>query len=535
MASVDVFDSVVCTSFTLSGVLSKGIVMLFAVIVLRLIFVNMKRCSISSNPKRKDERKIDFFESVLDELHTLGGANMCCGLSLKSKSCLPYDHVYNALKCISRKYPLLRTVIVDKRDDDNNVVKYLRVVNDKNMVSLTESSVHDWVLVWEKEVKTKFDCKAGPLWHTTILQERYDTAKEMYNNTILFTFYHGTMDGLAVLKFAKEFVQCLERISKGILNYSTDGNTRSGILPGVLSLLSCRQFLHYKILQWLLPDWLLLHMVKTAMRVNLMFDAKNPVLSQFAGNSSVGQARIKIIPHHLSTKHTQKLIGLCRRNFCTVYGAILASCHIAVAKLIKGGTISEKDKPVRFGWYCPVNVRDQCEPSIQEDDLGSYTTVLMENVDVPDISSDNHNKFWNFAKRCTQQVHTGIKSGRHLFSLYLLPISHLLDPKEFVSEFILHSKMKQPELMSPVHSLTNLGKIDWKKEEKDTYEVESVFGGSGAYQNGASFVNHMATFNGVFTWSTSYVTTRVSEETTKKYVNLVFEILLNALSSNGEE
>lgn len=534
MVSVDVFDSVFCTSFTLSGVLSKGTVLVLAVIVSRLIFLNVKRYVKSSNLKRKDERKIDFFESVLDELHTLGGANICCGLNVKSKSSLPYNHVYNALKCVSKRYPLLRTVIVHKRDDDNNVVKYLSVVNDKNMVTLNESSVDDWVLVWEKEVQWKFDIEAGPLWHTTILQQRYDTAKDVYNNTILFTFYHGTMDGLAVLKFAQEFVQCLERISKGILR-STDDNMRSGILAGVLSLLSGRQFLHYKILQWLLPDWVLLHVVKSAMRINLMFDVKNPVLSQFAGNSSVGQAKIKIIPHHLSIEHTQKLIRLCRRNSCTVYGAMLACCHIAVAKLVQGGKNSETKNPVRFGWYCPVNVRNQCEPRIQEDDLGSYTTVLMENVDVPDISSDNHNKFWNFAKRCTQQVHIGIRNGRHLFSLYLLPISHLLDPKEFVSEFMLHSKMKQSELMSPVHSLSNLGKIDWRKEEKDTYEIESVFGGSGAYQNGASFVNHMATFNGVFTWSTSYVTTRVSEETAKKYVNLVFEILLNAISSSGEE
>lgn len=533
MANCDVLDAMVCTYFTLSGILTKGIVLLFAAIVSKLIFVSVKRFTLSSSLKRKDERKIDFFESVLDELHTLGGANMCCGLNLKSTSTLPYDHVCDALKCVSKKYPLLRTVIEHKKDGGNKAAKYLRVVNDKNMVTLNKSSIYDWVSVWEKEVQTKFDCEAGPLWHSTILQERYDPVKEVYNNTILFTFYHGVMDGLAVLKFTQEFVQCLENISKGILNGTDD--VRSGILPGVLSLLSSRQFLHYKILQWLLPEWVLLHLVKSAMRINLMFDAKNPVLSQLPGNSSVGEANIKIIPRHLSMEHTQTLIRLCRRNGCTVYGAMLACCHIAVAKLIEDRKISETNKPVRFGWYCPVNVRDQCEPRIQEDDLGSYTTVLMENVDVPNISSDNHSKFWNFAKGCTHQVHSGIRNGHHLFSLYLLPISHLLDPKEFVSEFLLHSKMKQSELMSPVHSLTNLGRIEWRKEETDTYEIESVFGGSGAYQNGASFVNHMATFNGVFTWSTSYVTTRISEEKATKYVNLVFEILLNALSSSGDD
>lgn len=533
MAAFALF-SMLCGSLSGILLLAGGIALFPAVIISRLIYVIVKEFVISRNveEQRTSERKMDFFESVLDELHALGGANMCCGLNLKSNTSLLYDHVYNALKCVSKKYPLLRTVIVRKGDCHNKVVKYLRVINDKNMVTLLNKvSVEDWVSIWEKEVQTKFDCEAGPLWRTSILKERYDTVREVYSNTLLFTFYHGTMDGLAVLQFAQEFVTCLEKISKGILN--NEDVLKTGISPGVMTLLAPRQFLHFKIMQWLLPECVLLHLVKFAMRVYLTFDVKNPVLSKFAGINSVGQERIKIVPRQLSAENTQKLITFCRRNFCTVYGALLACCDLAVAKLLEGGKIKGMNDPARFGWYCPVNVRDQCVPRIQQDDFGSYTTVLMENVDVPDINMGNPSKFWKFAKQCTQQVHNGIRNGRHLFSLYLLPISHLLDPKEFVSEFILHSKMKQPELMSPVHSLTNLGKIDWRKE--DTYEIESVFGGSGAYQHGASFVNHMATFNGVFMWSTSYITTSVTEETAEKYVDLVFEILLSVLSSSDEE
>jgi NRPS condensation-like uncharacterized protein len=345
------------------------------------------------------------------------------------------------------------------------------------------------------------------------------------------------MDGMAVLKFAQEFVKCLEKISKGILireNDVTDVN--KDILPGVMSLLAPRQFLHFKIMQWLLPEFALVQLVKFAMRINLLFDVKNPILSQFAGITSVKQERIKIIPYRLNPESTEKLMTLCRKNGCTVYGAMLACCHLAVAQLLQGSKIKPVNDPVRFGWYCPVNVRNQCVPRIQQDDLGSYTTVLMENTaDIPNIPPANPRKFWNFAKQCTRKVHNGIRNGRHLFSLYLLPISHLLHPKEFVSEFILHSKMKQSELMSPVHSLTNLGKIDWKKEKDDTYEIESVFGGSGAYRHGATFVNHMATFNGVFIWSTSYITTSVSEEIAEQYVDMVFKILHNVLSFSEEE
>ncbi len=524
-----VFDllSMLCAS--LSGIFAGGIALFLVFIVSRLI---AKQFVISPNVKeeRRRERKMDFFESVLDELHTLGGANMCCGLNLKSKSSLAHGHVYNALTYVSKKYPLLRTVIV-RKCDSRNKVKYLRVINEKNMVTLNKLSVQDWVSVWEKEVQTKFDCEAGPLWRTSILKESYDAVNEVYNNTLLFTFYHGTMDGLAVLQFMQEFVKCLEKISKGIPISADD----TGILPGVMNLLASRQFLHYKIMQWLVPEFVLVQFVKFAMRVNLLFDLKNPVLSQFAGVNSDGQERIKIIPRQLNTENTQKLITLCRRNVCTVYGAMLACCHLAVAKLLEGCKIKPMNDSVRFGWYCPVNVRDQCEPRIQQNDLGSYTTLLMENVDVPNIDPANPSKFWDFAKQCTKKVHKGIRNGRHLFSLYLLPISHLLDPKEFVSEFILHSKMKQSELISPVHSLTNLGKIDWRKEKEDTYEIESVFGGSGAYQRGASFVNHMATFNGVFTWSTSYITTSVTEETAKQYVDVVFEILLDVLSCSDKE
>ena len=521
---------------SLSQIPSVGIALCLVIVVSRLTYVAVTQLVKSSNVKtgRKSERKMDFFESVLDELHTLGGANMCCGLNLKSKSALPYDHVYNALECISKKYPLLRTVIVQKCDEHNKITKYLQVVDDKNMVTLNQLSVEDWVSVWEKEVQTKFDRELGPLWRTSILKERYDAVMGMYNNTLLFTFYHGTMDGLAVLQFAQEFVKCLEKISKGILCGVEDVN--KDILPGVMTLLAQRQFLHFKVMQWLLPEFVLVQLVKFAMRVNLLFDVKNPFLSQFEGINSVRQERIKIIPRQLSAESTEKLLTMCRKNVSTVYGAIVACCHLAVAELLKGGKNKPVKNPVEFGWYCPVNVRNQCLPRIQQDDLGSYTTVLMENAaDVPNIPPANPSKFWDFAKQCTQKVHNGIRNGRHLFSLYLLPISHLLDPKEFVSEFILHSKMKQSELMSPVHSLTNLGKIDWRKDKDDTYEIESIFGGSGAYQRGATFVNHMATFNGVFIWSTSYITTNVCEETAEQYVNIVFNTLQNVLSSSDEE
>jgi hypothetical protein len=328
-----VFDllSMLCAS--LSGILAGGIALFLVIIVSRLI---AKQFVISPNVKeeRRRERKMDFFESVLDELHTLGGANMCCGLNLKSKSSLAHGHVYNALTCVSKKYPLLRTVIVQKCDGHNKVVKYLRVINEKNMVTLNKLSVQDWVSVWEKEVQTKFDCEAGPLWRTSILKESYDAVNEVYNNTLLFTFYHGTMDGLAVLQFMQEFVKALEKISKGILISADDVNT--GILPGVMTLLAPRQFIHFKIMQWLLPEFVIVQLVKFAMRVNLLFDVKNPVLSQFAGRmNSDAQERIKIIPRQLNSESTQKLIRLCRRNVCTVYGAMLACCTLLLQNFLK--------------------------------------------------------------------------------------------------------------------------------------------------------------------------------------------------------
>ncbi|XP_028400258.1 uncharacterized protein LOC114523507 [Dendronephthya gigantea] len=510
---------------------------LFLIILISRIgyfIVNRLINSSKGQQQRKNERKMDFFESVLDEFHAQGGANMCFGLKLRSKSSLSFDHVYEALKFVSRKHPLFRFVIAQKRNDDNENVKYIRIVTDKNMVTLNESCLKDWVSVWQKEVQTKFDCESGPLWKATALKERYDATQQEYHNTLLFTFYHGTVDGMSLLTLAQEFVQCLEKLSKGVLGPQDDQKT--GIMPGVMTLLASRQFSHYRVLQWLLPEYLLLRLVMFAMRINLGFAARNPVLSQHSEEINFDKIEtgrkdmIKIIPRELSLVDTQKLITLSRRNFCTVYGAILACCHLAVAKLVP----NKQKNSVKFQWYCPVNVRDQCEPKVQKDDLGFYTTIMMENANVPNISLANLTEFWKFAKECTLVVHEGIRKGRHLMSLYLLPISDLIDPNEFVSEFLLHSKMRRPGLMSPVHSLTNLGKIDWAKEKDDTYEIESAFGGSGAYENGATFTNHMATFNGVFTWSTSYVTSSVTEETAEKYVNLVFEILLNVLSSSDE-
>ena len=518
---------------------TPGIALLVVILISRLFYhfyaIHTDHSSRQVKQEKVGERKMDFFESVLDELHALGGANICCGVNLKSKSSLSYGHVYDALKCVSKKYPLLRTVIVKKYNVAREIVKYLRVINDRDMVSLNRVDVGDWVPVWEREVQTQFDCERGPLWRATLLKENYDVTRKDYHITILFTFYHGIVDGMAVLIFAQEFVKCLERISKGTLG--EDNEVTNDIPAGVMTSLASRQFLHFKIMQWFVPQSILLHVIKLAMRINLLFDAKNPIISQYGKLiSAVGSKNeIKIIPRQLSKADTQKLIKLCRRNFCTVYGAMLACCHLAVAKLLEGSGI--QDKNVRFGWYCPVNVRAQCEPRITEDILGSYTTVLMENVEVPKINPADSNKLWKFAKRCTQEVHSGIRNGRHLFSLYLLPVSHLLNPKEFVSEFLIHSKMNQSaELMSPVHSLTNLGKIELEKaQDDDAYAIEGAFGGSGAYRHGATFVNHMATFNGVFTWSTSYVTSSVAKETAEKYVDLLFEILLSALSGTCEE
>lgn len=495
----------------------------------------------STQGHQRRGRKMDFFELIVDEIHEIGGANICCGFGLKSNVSLSYSNIHEALACVARRYPLLRTVIVKEPDnEENTAVKFLRVFDQTNMppIDLKRLDVHDseWVGIWEEEVERKFNCQKGPLWRTTLLQERYDPLAKKYHNTILFTFYHGTMDGMSVLRFAQEFLSCIEGVTNGTLSLDDERNyERAPIQQGVMKLLASSQPLHYRIMQWFFPLSLLAYVVKFCMRVNMMFDVKNPVTQKFSKSvCTVGQdVRIKLIPRQLSPEKTTKLIKLCRKNRSTVQGAMLACCHLAAARLVQDGRTTGSS--INLGWHCPVNVRLQCVPRILEDNLGSYTTLLMENVRVPDIDASNPNNFWKFACQCAHAVHGGIRKGRHLYPLYLLPIAHLLDPKEFVSEFLLHSKMKESEFFSPVHVLTNLGRIDWEKTLDDVYEIENVFGGAGAYRHGPTFINHIATFNGVFTWSTSYVTESITDERARQYVTLVFEILESILATYEDE
>ena len=99
-------------------------------------------------------------------------------LQIESKVSLRADLVLQALRLLSKRYPLLRMRITSKSTSKEGTFEdYFVEMEDPNTVDFQRSDLNagDWLDVLNEETHHKFNHKVGPLWRVILLREQMDS------------------------------------------------------------------------------------------------------------------------------------------------------------------------------------------------------------------------------------------------------------------------------------------------------------------------------------------------------------------------
>ena len=100
-------------------------------------------------------------------------------LHIESKVSLRADLVLQALRLLSKRYPLLRMRITSESTSKEGTLEdYFVEMEDLNTVDFQQRSdlnACDWLDVLNEETHHKFNHKVGPLWRAILLREQMDS------------------------------------------------------------------------------------------------------------------------------------------------------------------------------------------------------------------------------------------------------------------------------------------------------------------------------------------------------------------------
>ena len=284
-----------------------------------------------------------------------------------------------ALRRVAATHPMLRvnvkavcedgTVVEDPEEGD-----YLIFEEKPDLeVNLERITTNDWNAVVEAEFVKGFDSNR-PLWRVKLLDSHFDDVdaakadgvdKRVFKNVLIFSFHHGIIDGLGIMRFYDQLMDELCAISA---TQTADGSGVDDIddyaidLPTIVSMPmppsapealpsrfyrfhSFRRFLLYFFTKlWLLLSFsdrlpMLPHVRASCAFKRLLPDKKKKQRSKFAP--------MKLIPIRMTKKFSSDLAKACKKNGCKLTGTLDAVAHLALARALvelRGGGVERRQR-----------------------------------------------------------------------------------------------------------------------------------------------------------------------------------------------
>ena len=473
----------------------------------------------------KLSRRLGFFERYFLTIAT--DTNVCHAntvLLLNSTVKLDPDHVKKALFMLLQRFPLLRMrVTVDEfkqpcfDEMENPQFLDFRSINDLHS--------GDWLYAFEKQINgSPFNTLRGPLWRVALLTETCESSREehLYKNTLLFTFHHVIADALSVFEFKKKLIEYLGVLYKGEAIDVKSLPFRCPLEEAIKNSTRPNVFLRFMIVVLLTIRKLRVKMFSKPQPDNLYLSTFPP-----ATQSPLVARTTCAVPRNLSREETKAVINCSKSNKCTVHGAITAATHLAMAKILQQNSArdSKSQSPLSITSTYTINIRKECQPKIESDELGLYMSFDRLQIEVNPFTMEGVESFWEFARSCTKEVHDRIDSGKHLQGLQVLQCVNI--PSFWAQSCYEVERGLQPEIFN----LTNLGALSIDEEGKSPYK----FAGSYLAVQTAQFCNifshNIFTINGRLYWTEEYSPEITTKSQAEEFADLSLHILMSACTS----
>ena len=494
-----------------SGFLPVCFVLVCGILIYKLMKKLTRSTKLARNRRHKMMRPLDKSETTMELLEERDGSgNLCLILSLKSEQPLLKEHVHDALVLLSKRQPMLRAIITSLSTSVAD--KHFEVVNYID-IDFTTSDVkaREWQDMWYDFTSSRHG--SGLLWRAVLLQEEYIPGTEIYINTLVFKFSHSCIDGVSLMKFCKQLLQCINGVTDGTL-------TRESNIANFDLMPSLHEIIHWK--PW--PAWLKYLglpeiwnvLLKNFVRVLMKFKRKCLIYERFPPSfSSKSDERTRIIVKVFSEEETLKFVNICRSKRCTVTGALMAAVHIAFCRLLG----EDFPVPAQLENALAINVQRNCEPKPPEEYLGLY--ALGHSLSMPFIKRDVD--FWQFAEETTSMIQNTLNKEFHIKQA--LAIINAFSAEEMCNELFSSSDPETIMRLSTCNIFSNLGSFDFGKEQHYKYGVHECLFTGVIGKSAGTFIHAMTTVNDKLSWIISSSRSRVQEDKAQQFAKLCFNTL----------
>ena len=496
--------------------LALAICLLVAAVAIAFITHMKRKKSADLKVHRSDSgrlsRRLGLLEQVLLERQRVNHwGTVTSVLLLDSKEELNQDHLRKALGLLPKRFPLLRMKINESGSEAR--FEEMDSTYTVDFQVLDGITADKWEEGFEEEVNgAVFNTETGPLWRVRLLRETLVDGK--FRNALVFTFLHVICDALSIFELQKTLMEYLTLLHSG-KEFDVES---APFMPPVESLMS--DLVKPSILERLLfSSFFALQQFKT-----FFVKPKNSYLSVYpavANSHPLVSKRTCLLSRNLSSEETRLLIKGCKANKCTVHGAITASTHLAMTRILQQKKHDLKTSLTMDSSYS-ISLRKDCHPKANNDVFGAYVSASTLSIPVPWVDPDGKQGFWNFARACTREVHTQLDSGKHR---NLIKFYQCVD-------ILSYCKMSEYEYnegrRNHLFNINNYGVQETHQTEVSLFKFAGTYLGVQGTKTGPTFGHNILTVDAKLYWAVEYfphVTTKTQAE---DFTDLTMQILKGA-------
>lgn len=476
-----------------------------------LLYIKRRRTNNEFQPLQdKDgllQRRLGVFERFF--VKTSGGTIISV-LLISSKVPLSTRIAYRALCLINQRFPLLRMRIFKK----GNSLWFKEMTNSSKIAFniCKEYTANQWTPVLEKESCIPLDLYMGPLWRVTLLKEEYDNTLDEYINCFVLTINHSICDGTSRMAF---FTQLLEYINNLHLGKDVQVESLPFLPPSSFLMESKVQPTCLQRMQSTLSTALrkVKHtIVRSSPEINVFLNVYPPAIMQ----DPYIFKRTSIISTVITARELAMVVQMGKEHGCTVHSIITAACRLAMARILKKGSLIKSQEPLKFISSFNVATRRYCEPIVSLNQVGCFISSIIMNNPTPSTRSLNYDLFWDYTKKCHGVIKDKIGQGEHY------QMERFVRVADFTSPLLSHSNR-----YTSVFNISNLGKftIDNGFDKDAVFHCKGMYCASDEQDVGTLFGHNIVTVDGELYWSLFFFPHITTKKQAEELLSLTLDIL----------
>ena len=343
-------------------------------------------------------------------------------VKLKSNQMIDSEHIKTGLTYLQRKNAALK-VYMEERDGKLWFVPFPSNEAGELHVPYEEVFAENWIGEMEKMSletdRETFDSRL--LWRV-----RRVHIKDKTDLIVLFQMHHSIMDGLSMCRVITDFVDIVSILADGRIPRIQDSRRPRGLLH------SCEYYINETHLipfmariMFFLLNLVPSELISTCFTQLVLVPQKDKeaakdqeiILNSFDWQPEDSTPKTGLVPFYISKKQTPNILSKMKLREVSMYGFMAAASRIVLEEMFEensGVSVQELKSNPFDRTHTTVSLRRYFNGKVPDDYLGSYFSVVLQEISKVDRQGDPDKTFWDTARKYTSDIHSTLNNKRFL-------------------------------------------------------------------------------------------------------------------------